>query len=78
MPFTSESHDPSAVEACLDEMGEALAGIDHYPPALLAVALRVHMESLLQALLQAQLCTQAEVRDYLRELEREVLQYVAS
>ena len=36
---------------------------------------RVHLEALLETLLEAEVCTHAEVRAYLRELEREVLQY---
>jgi hypothetical protein len=42
---------------------------------VLAVALRVHLETLLQALLEGRICTPEEVRDFLRELEREALQY---
>ena len=42
---------------------------------VLAVALRVHLEALLQALLEGKICTREEVRDFVRELEREALQY---
>jgi hypothetical protein len=44
-------------------------------PNVLAVALRVHLETLLQALLEGRICTREEVRDFVRELEREALQY---
>jgi hypothetical protein len=44
-------------------------------PIMLAVAMRVHLGTLLQALLEAQLCTREEVRDFVRELERDALQY---
>jgi len=54
---------------------EVLRGLDAYPPTVVAVALRVHLEALLETLLEAEVCTHAEVRAYLRELEREVLQY---
>ena len=43
--------------------------------AVLAVALRVHLESLLQALLEGKVCTREEVRDFVKELERDALQY---
>jgi hypothetical protein len=37
------------------------------------VALRVHLEALLQALLASTLCSSAEIRAFVRELEWEVL-----
>jgi hypothetical protein len=43
--------------------------------AVLAVALRVHLETLLQALLEGEVCTREEVRDFVKELERDALQY---
>lgn len=75
MSFANALHDDQAVEACLDQLGEALLKLDAYPPTVLAVALRVHLEALLQALLESRLCTHAEVRAYLRELEHEVMQH---
>jgi hypothetical protein len=75
MSFTHERHENYAVEECVDAIGDALRALDPYPPTMIAVALRVHLEALLQTLLEAQICTHAEVRAYLRELEREVLQY---
>src|SRR3984893_12144291 len=51
-------------------------GMQHVPAAsVLAMAMRVHLGTLLQALLEAQLCTREEVRDFVRELERDALQY---
>jgi hypothetical protein len=64
-----------AVEECLDEVNDFLAALQHYPPTVLAVALRVHLETLLQALLQGQMCTREDVRDFVRELERDALLY---
>jgi hypothetical protein len=68
-------YEEQAIEACVDELGEALRGLADFAPAVLALALRVHLEALLQALLETQVCTPAEVRAYLKELEREALQY---
>ena len=53
----------------------ALRAFEHVPPTLLAVALRVHLEALLQALLESRVCTRAEVRAFVKELERESLEY---
>ena len=50
----AQPQDPS-VEQCLDELGEALRSFERYPPTVLAVALRVHLEALLQALLASTL-----------------------
>jgi hypothetical protein len=63
------------VEECLDELGDFMAVLEHYPPTVQAVALRVHLESLLHALLEAKTCTPEEVREFVRELERDALQY---
>jgi hypothetical protein len=54
-----------------------VASLEHYSPTVLAVALRVHLEGLLHALLEGKMCTPEEVRDFVRELERDALQYQA-
>jgi hypothetical protein len=75
MPFADTTRSDGTVEECLDELNELLAGLQHYTPTVLAVALRVHLETLLQALLEGELCTREEVRDFVKELERDALQY---
>jgi hypothetical protein len=77
MAFADTTADDGTIEECLDELNDLLAGLQRYPPTVLAVALRVHLETLLQALLSEQRCTREEVRDFLRELERDALQYEA-
>jgi hypothetical protein len=73
MSFSSESADGD-VEECLDVLNDIVKELP-YPPASLAVALRLHLEALLQALLLADLCTREEVRAFLREMERDVLEH---
>jgi hypothetical protein len=75
MSLADTERNDGAVEQCLDELNDFLGGLQRYSPTVLAVALRVHLESLLQALLEGRICTREEVRDFLRELEREALQY---
>jgi hypothetical protein len=75
MSLAETERNDGAVEQCLDELNDFLGGLERYPPTVLAVALRVHLETLLQALLEGKVCTPEEVRDFLRELEREALQY---
>ena len=75
MPFMDSARD-DGVEECLDELNDFVAGLQH-SPTVLAVAMRVHLEGLLHALLEGRLCTREEVRDFVRELERDALQYEA-
>jgi hypothetical protein len=75
MPFADTARSEGTVEECLDELNDLLAGLQHYTPTVLAVALRVHLETLLQALLEGKVCTREEVRDFVKELERDALQY---
>lgn len=75
MPFADTARSDGTVEECLDELNDLLAAFQHYTPTVLAVALRVHLESLLQALLESNVCTREEVRDFVKELERDALRY---
>ena len=75
MSFGDIARNDATVEQCLDELNELMARLEHYPPTVLTVAMRVHLEALLQALLEARLCTREEVRQFVRELERDALQY---
>lgn len=75
MPFANTEPGDGTVEECLDELDDFIAGLSRYPPTVLAVALRVHLETLLQALLEGKICTREEVRDFVKELERDALQY---
>jgi len=75
MSFTDTARDEATVEECLDELEELLASLKRFSPTVLAIALRVHLEGLLEALLEGKVCTPEEVRDFVRELERDALQY---
>lgn len=73
MSFADLSPD-GTVEECLDELNDFMEGL-RYSPTVQAVAMRVHLEALLHALLEGQLCTREEVREFVRELERDALQF---
>ena len=77
MSFPDTARTDETLEECLDELNEVMAGLQRYPPTVLAVALRVHLEALLQALLEGKECTREEVRDFIKELERDTLEYNA-
>ena len=71
----ADARSDASVEECLDEVNDFIMGLERYAPTVLAVALRVHLGTLLQALLEGQLCNREDVRDFVRELERDALQY---
>jgi hypothetical protein len=75
MRNSEPAREDGSLEQCLDELNDLMVGLQGYPLSALAVALRVHLETLLQALLERQMCSREEVRDFVRELEREALQY---
>jgi hypothetical protein len=75
MSLTDVVRGDHAVEECLDELNDFIAGLQRFAPTALAVALRVHLEALLRALLEDRWCTREEIRAFLKELEREALQY---
>ena len=67
--------DDGTIEECLDEINDFVETLGRYPPTVLAVAMRVHLETLLRTLLERDLCTPQEVRDFAKDLEREALQH---
>ncbi len=69
------TQDDGTIEECLDEINDFVATLGRYPPTVLAVAMRVHLETLLRTLLERDLCTRQEVRDFAKDLERDALQH---
>ncbi len=71
-------HEPTimtgAIEECLDEINEFVATLDRYPPTTLAVAMSVHLQSVLRALLECDLCTRQQVRKLVEDFESEVFE----
>ena len=75
MSFSEITQSSGTVEECSDQLADFLSGMRPYAPAVLAFAMRLHLEALLQALLTARDCTREEVRAFLKEMEREALEY---
>jgi hypothetical protein len=69
-PTTTEG----AIEECLDEINEFVATLDRFPPSAVAIAMSVHLQSLLRALLECGLCTRQQVRELVAELDSEVFE----
>ena len=61
-----------ATEECLDELNDFVATLDRYPPTAIAVAMSVHLQTMLSALVECDLCTPQQVKDFLQELERDI------
>jgi nitrate/nitrite-specific signal transduction histidine kinase len=74
MSDTDSKSVDGTVEECVDEIDDFVTTLERYPETVLAVALRVHLGSLLHALLERGVTTADQVREFLLELEHEVLQ----
>lgn len=60
-------------QQCLNELSALFPRLTRFPPAFVALALRVHLEALLQMMLETQLATRQEVREFVRDLEHQTL-----
>jgi hypothetical protein len=58
---------------CLDEINDFVQTLMRYPPRMIAMAMRAHLEILLRAILEYDLCTRSEIQEFVRELEHGVL-----
>jgi hypothetical protein len=67
-----------AIEECLDEINDFVATLDRYPPTAVAVAMSVHLQTLLRALVESDLCTPHQARDFVQELARDVLAEISA
>jgi hypothetical protein len=72
--FRDSTVDQGTLEECLDEMNDFTQTLTRYPPRMIAMAIRAHLEILLRAILECDLCTRDEVREFVRELEQGVLE----
>jgi hypothetical protein len=61
------------IEECVDVIDEFIAGLDRYPPSVLAFALRAHLAGLLRAMVEERVCTREHARQFVLDLEREAL-----
>ena len=73
MALRDSTLEDGTLEECLDEINDFVQTLDRYPPRMIALAMRAHMEILLRALLDCDMCTRQELRTFVRELEQEVL-----
>ena len=74
MALREATLEDGTLEECLDEINDFVQTLDRYPPRMIALAMRAHMEILLRALLECDMCTRQELKTFVRELEQEVLE----
>ena len=74
MALREATLEEGTLEECLDEINEFVQALDRYPPRMIALAMRAHLEILLHALLDCDMCTRQDVRTFVREMEEEVLE----
>jgi hypothetical protein len=74
MALRDSTLEEGTIEECLDEINDFVQTLAHYPPRMVAMAIRAHLEVLLRAMLEYDLCRRGDVKEFVRELEREVLE----
>jgi hypothetical protein len=73
MALRNSTIDAGTLEECLDEINDFVQTLTRYPPRMVALAMRAHLEVLLRAMLECDLCKREDAREFVRELEQEVL-----
>jgi len=74
MALRNSTLDEGTLEECLDEINDFVQRLTSYPPRMIAMAIRAHLELLLRAMLECDVCTRDEVKEFVRELEQDVLE----
>ena len=73
MALRNSTIEAGTLEECLDEINDFVQTLTQYPPPMVAMAMRAHLEVLLRAMLECDLCKRDDVTEFARELEQEVL-----
>jgi len=61
------------LQECLDDLDEVFLALARFPPNVVAMTLRLHMEALLLLMIRHRICTRQEVRRFIAEMEHQVL-----
>jgi hypothetical protein len=73
MALRNATIDEGTLEECLDDINDFVQTLTRYPPIMVAMAMRAHLEILLGAMLECDLCTRKDIKEFVRDLEQEVL-----
>ena len=74
MALRNSTVEDGSLEECLDEINDFVQTLTRYPPRMIAMAIRAHLEILLRAMLDCDLCTREDVKQFALELQQEVLE----
>jgi hypothetical protein len=69
---TADDHS-GEIEECLEDIDEFLETLQHYPDAVVAKSLRIHLAALLRAMVDNSLCSREDVREFVLALEQDAL-----
>jgi hypothetical protein len=73
MALRNATIDEGTLEECLDDVNDFVQTLTRYPPLMVAMAMRAHLEILLGAMLECDLLTRKDIKEFVRDLEQEVL-----
>ena len=73
MALRNATIDEGTLEECLDDINDFVQTLTRYPPLMVAMAMRAHLGILLGAMLECDLCTRKDIKEFVRDLEEEVL-----
>ena len=76
MALRNSTVEDGTLEECLDEINDFVQTLTRYPPRMIAMAIRAHLEILLRAMLEYDLCTREDVQQFAQELQQEVLEEI--
>ena len=65
-------NEKGTVEECVEDIDDFVATLEHYPPAVLAIALRIHLAGLLRVMRERGDWSDRQMSDFLQDLAREV------
>ena len=74
MALRNSTVEDGSLEECLDDINDFVQTLTRYPPRMIALAIRAHLEILLRAMLECDLCSREDVERFARELSEEVLE----
>jgi hypothetical protein len=64
----TDSDAADALQQCTDDLGEFIATLEGYSTATIAMALRMHLESILRIMIEREECTDEEASEFLQEM----------
>jgi hypothetical protein len=76
MALRNTTIEGGTMEECLDEINDFVQTLTRYPPRMIALAMRAHLEILLRAMLECDLCRRDDIKEFARELEQGVLEEI--